>query len=108
MTLTYTTEDERKTNMVVALIPLVERNYERLEEAREIYSRSSRIYQCVRGNEEERLDYLRLCDTKNSFDGWFDTPTRSIAVILAILIPHIFSSPHATDDLLESMKAMKH
>ena len=101
-------EEDHKTSLVVSLIPLVERNYEKLEDAREIYSRSSRIYKCLRGNTDERPDFLRLCDTKESIDGWVKTPNRSINVILAILLPHIFSSPHATDDLLESMKAMKH
>jgi hypothetical protein len=108
MTLTYTTEEERKTNIVVSLIPLVERNYEALEEVRSVYERTSRTYHTVRGCEEERLDYLKCCDTKLTVDQWANTQgNKSISVILAVLIPHIFSHPHSSQDLLESMKRFK-
>ena len=108
MTLTYTTEEERKTNCVISLIPLVERNYEALEEIRKVYGRSSRMFRIVRVNEEDRLDFLRTCDVKKTVEDWASTEgNKSISLILAILIPHIFQSPHATDDLLESMKGFK-
>lgn len=96
--------NERKLQMIVQLISLVETNYERLEDARFIYTRSYHHYQFLKGNEKERSEFLRMMSGVDEDVG----ENVNLNHVLAILIPIIFSHPHARDDLLTSMKAIKY
>ena len=87
---------------VLQLIPLVERNYDKLMDARQTYTKLYCIYEAVKGNHKECMEFVRsiVCVEKLS-------KSPSLNHVLAILIPTIFSHPSSNEDLLSSMKAMK-
>lgn len=90
---------------ILQLIPLVEKNYERLTTARQTYTNLYCTYEAIKGNDQERMEFIRrlLCDVGK------EKPRESLSLnhVLAILIPTIFSHPSSNEDLLSSMKAMK-
>lgn len=90
---------------VLQLIPLVEKNYDKLMDARQTYTNLYCTYEAVKGNHKECMEFVRsiVCvDVK-------EKPRESLSLnhVLAILIPTIFSHPSSNEDLLSSMKAMK-
>ena len=89
--------------IIVKLIPLVERNYEKLTQARQTYTNLYYIYQAIKGYDLERIEFINKCN-----EGKKELPeSPSLNHVLANLIPIIFSHQNSKEDLLESMKAMK-